>query len=119
MKVQLNFFNNREKEAVARRRHLNHKQTLRDIEDTALIAKFGDFSDLLPDHLMIYAKDKSYSRGQQLHELDEGLVERQRRDYAEGKAFRKRVSDYVYEETLKVFKQSNTKEVSEGEDEED
>ena len=43
--------------------HINHKQTLKDIQDDALMAKFGDFSDLLPDHLKIYAKDKSYSRG--------------------------------------------------------
>ena len=85
--------------------HINHKQTLKDIQDDALMAKFGDFSDLLPDHLKIYAKDKSYSRGDQLHVLDRGVVQRQRKDFREGKAFRKRISDYVYEETLKVFNQ--------------
>ena len=63
----------------------------------AILREYGAFTQLLPDELKIYGKDKGYGAGPSVHKVDASLVYANKKAIIEGKAFKKRIDQYVYE----------------------
>ena len=66
--------NNLKKEKKARKIELNHQQTLKSIQVDKILREDGNFTQLLPDELKIYGKDKSYTLGPTVHKVDPTLI---------------------------------------------
>ena len=63
MKEQFTYMNNVTKENRARRMDLNHKLTMKTIVTDKILAEYGNYTELLPDELKIFGKDKGYRKG--------------------------------------------------------
>ena len=63
MKEQFKFMNNAESEKRTRRMDLNHKITMKSIVTDKILAEYGNYTELLPDELKIFGKDKGYRKG--------------------------------------------------------
>ena len=79
---------------------MNQQETLRSIEADKILREFGNYSLLLPDELKHYAKDKIYSQGHQVHNVDTSIIFKNAKLINEGKAFKKRVEQYVFEQKM-------------------
>ncbi len=84
MKEAFAYLNDIARKKVERRIELNHKKTLKEIETDRILEEYGNFTQLLPDELKSMGRDKSYSKGPQVHNVEKGLAEINRKAYREG-----------------------------------
>ena len=103
MKTQFTYLNNIKKEKVKKWAHQAHQSTLKGIRDDQILKEYGDFTDLLPDDLKIYGRDKSYSLGPTVHKIDPTLIYKNTQAIQEGKLFQKRVEDYIYDQQMAMY----------------
>ena len=76
---------------------------MKGIEVDRILKEYGNYTQLLPDELKIYGKDKSYSQGPTVHKIDPTLTYKNAQLIHDGKAFQKRVEDYIYSQQMAMF----------------
>ena len=103
MKTQFMYLNNVKKQKEQKRIKIGHEKTLKSIEHDQILKEYGNYTQLLPDELKIYGKDKSYGLGPTVHKVDPTLIYKNTQAIQEGKMFQKKVEDYIYEQQMAMF----------------
>ena len=76
---------------------LQSRKIFKEIEDQKIIKEYGFSSAMLPQHLKIFGKDKSYNQ-REPKVPDRAVISEIRRDLVEGKEFQKKVHELVKKE---------------------
>ena len=103
MKIQFAYLNNLKKEKEIKRIELNHEKTLQGIRDDRILKDYGNYTELLPDHLKNCGKDKLYGSGPIVHKVDPTLIYKNSQAIQEGKVFQKKVEDFIYAQQMAMF----------------
>ena len=87
MKEQFQHFNSVRQEWETKRIEMNHQKIMKGIDNDRIIKEYGNYTELLPDELKIYGKDKSYKQGPIVHKVDPTLILKNTKAIQEGKIF--------------------------------